>query len=161
MQSSAPLSGNFVVSCTDNDGTVHKSLPMNTVTEWDEGIRVNILQNMPFLRGKVKIYETWSGSEADSWKFSYRDNGKSLIVIFEGFNENPPLCKLESDPLVPLTGNNVRFVSSVIRPFGQSLMFEPVGLEFLYTDAQAPQVLVDVDGLPALCVNLNCDYTYV
>ena len=40
-------------------------------------------------------------------------------------------------------------------------MFEPVGLEFLYSDAQSPQVLVDVDGLPALCVNLNCDYAYV
>jgi hypothetical protein len=40
-------------------------------------------------------------------------------------------------------------------------MFEPVGLEFLYSDAQSPQVLVNVDGLPALCVNLNCDYNYV
>jgi hypothetical protein len=40
-------------------------------------------------------------------------------------------------------------------------MFEPIGLEFLYSDAQSPQVIVDVDGLPALCVNLNCDYAYV
>lgn len=40
-------------------------------------------------------------------------------------------------------------------------MFEPVGLEFLYSDAQLPQVLVNVDGLPALCMNLNCDYKYV
>lgn len=40
-------------------------------------------------------------------------------------------------------------------------MFAPVGLEFLYSNAQSPQVLVDVDGLPALCPNLNCDYAYV
>ena len=40
-------------------------------------------------------------------------------------------------------------------------MFEPVGLEFLYSDAQSPQALVVVDGLPALCVNLNCNYNYV
>lgn len=40
-------------------------------------------------------------------------------------------------------------------------MFEPVGLEFLYSDASSPQVLVNIDGLPAVCPNLNCDYAYV
>lgn len=40
-------------------------------------------------------------------------------------------------------------------------MFEPVGLEFLYTNVYSPQVLVEIDDLPALCVNRNCDYAYV
>lgn len=40
-------------------------------------------------------------------------------------------------------------------------MFEPVGMEFLYTDATSPQVLVNIDGLPAVCPNLNCDFAYV
>jgi hypothetical protein len=39
-------------------------------------------------------------------------------------------------------------------------MFEPVPLEFLTSDSSTPQVLVTVDGLIALCANLNCDYTY-
>ena len=82
------------------------------------------------------------------------------MAIFDGFNENVPKCDIVSDSTTPLTGANVVLKSEIIRPYGQSLMFEPIGLEFLYSDAQAPQVLVDVDGLPALCVNLNCDYTY-
>jgi hypothetical protein len=40
-------------------------------------------------------------------------------------------------------------------------MFEPVHLEFLTSDAQSPQVLVIVDGIVALCADLNCDYEYV
>lgn len=40
-------------------------------------------------------------------------------------------------------------------------MFSPIGLEFLYTSVTKPQVLVSIDDLPALCVNLNCDYQYV
>ena len=31
----------------------------------------------------------------------------------------------------------------------------------LYTRAQSPQVSVSVDGLDALCVNMNCDFAYV
>ena len=30
----------------------------------------------------------------------------------------------------------------------------------LYTAATRPQVLVNVDGMPAACANLNCDYMY-
>lgn len=116
---------------------------------------------MPYLRGRVRIYDVWGGSEANNWNYSYRENGKSLVVIFDGFNENPPLCTLENDPTTPITGVNPMFKTEILRNYGQSLMFEPVGLEFLYSDAQSPQVLVDVDGLPALCVNLNCDYAYV
>jgi len=44
--------------------------------------------------------------------------------------------------------------------FGESLMFEPMGLEFIKTDSQKPQVLVTIDGIVALCPNDNCDYTY-
>ena len=31
----------------------------------------------------------------------------------------------------------------------------------LYTAATRPQVLVTVDGMPAACAHLNCDYMYV
>jgi hypothetical protein len=40
-------------------------------------------------------------------------------------------------------------------------MFEPVHLEFLTSSAESPQVLVIVDGIVALCADLNCDYEYV
>lgn len=48
-----------------------------------------------------------------------------------------------------------------IRTYGQNLMFEPVPLEMLYTDAQQPQVLIKVNGIEGVCPTLNCDYVYV
>jgi hypothetical protein len=58
-------------------------------------------------------------------------------------------------------GATLSYVGDTKRNYGTGLMFEPVGLEFMYTDAQKPQVMVKVDGLEALCTDLNCDYAYV
>lgn len=160
LMSSPPLSGSYILKCADSNGVIHSS-PSISYNQWDDGMRIQIMQNMDYLRGRVRMYDTWSGVVEDGWKFSYRENGMSRTVIFDGFNENPPLCTLESDPLDPIVGQNVQFITEVIRPFGATLMFEPVGLEFLYSDAQVPQVLVDVDGVPALCLNDNCGYSYV
>lgn len=52
------------------------------------------------------------------------------------------------------------FENEFVRHYGSGLMFEPVGLEFMYTNALAPQVMVKIDGLEALCKNVNCDYAY-
>ena len=40
-------------------------------------------------------------------------------------------------------------------------MFEPVPLSMLYTDAQKPQVMVNVNGIEGVCPDFNCDYVYV
>lgn len=40
-------------------------------------------------------------------------------------------------------------------------MFEPIPLEFIYSDAQKPQVLVSVNGIDAVCPDFNCDYLYI
>jgi len=45
--------------------------------------------------------------------------------------------------------------------YGQSLLFEPIPMEMLYTAATRPQILVEVDGVPAACKNVNCDYLYI
>jgi hypothetical protein len=35
-----------------------------------------------------------------------------------------------------------------------------VPLEMLHSDAQTPQILVTIDGMSALCLDMNCDYAY-
>lgn len=82
--SSAPMSGNFVVSCTDKNGVTHKSSNIYQ-SQWDEGLRLQILSSMPFLAGKVMIYDAWDGDEDNAWKFSYKENGRNLIFVFNGF----------------------------------------------------------------------------
>jgi hypothetical protein len=71
-----------------------------------------------------------------------------------------PQCFLTSGVNTPLTGNNIAFKAETLQNYGSTLMFEPVPMEMLYTSVTSPQILVEVDGVPAACVNLNCDYLY-
>jgi hypothetical protein len=131
--SSAPLTGKFTIQCKDTFEKTHIS-PIMNFDQWDEGVRVAFL-SMPYLRGKVRVYAPNGGPESLAWPYYYSENGKHFIAIFEGFDSNPPKCDIVSDSTTPLTGANVVLKSEIIRPYGQSLMFEPIGLEFLYSDA--------------------------
>ena len=41
-----------------------------------------------------------------------------------------------------------------------NLYYKFIPFDFLYTDETEPQVIVSIDGMPALCKNLACGYTY-
>lgn len=61
------------------------------------------------------------------------------MLDFVGFNYDFPLCSIRpSTGLYPLTGNNVVSNVTLLRNFGNSLLFEPIPLEFLKTDVKAP-----------------------
>lgn len=119
-------------------------------------------EDIPFLRGKVKLHYWNDGNLADKFKFSHRENGINIYLTFDGLHADPPLCSIESNPANPITfgTNTFKFNSEFVRHYGSGLMFEPVGLEFLYTNALKPQVMVKIDGLEGLCTNVNCDYAY-
>lgn len=72
-----------------------------------------------------------------------------------------PQCTLSSGVNSPITGNNVQLLATTLREYGANLFFEPVPMEMLYTAVTKPQILVNVEGMPAACANLNCDYLYV
>ena len=72
-----------------------------------------------------------------------------------------PECRIESGVTDPIVGNSPVFSTTTTRTYGTNLMFEPVPLEMLYTDAQQPQVMVKVNGIEGVCPSFNCDYTYV
>lgn len=88
-------------------------------------------------------------------------NGRNIFLLFDEVDYNPALCAFESDVTTPLTGNSPTYPSEIVTAYGSGIMFAPIGLDFLYTSVTKPQVVVNIDGLPALCVNLNCDYAYV
>lgn len=72
-----------------------------------------------------------------------------------------PQCTIETSESNAIEGNNVVFNSITYREYGQNLMFEPIPLEFLYSDAQQPQVLVTVNGIDSVCPDFNCNYIYI
>jgi len=59
-----------------------------------------------------------------------------------------------------IKGNKPIFAQDTIRHYSINKFYEPIPLEFLSAAATSPQVLVMVDGIEAICPNLNCDYTY-
>ena len=63
--------------------------------------------------------------------------------------------------MAPLEGKNLKYHQKETRPFGQSLVYKVIPPDYFYTIEEKPQVIVNIDEYPALCVNLDCDYTYI
>ena len=149
--STPPIKGQFSVTCTDASGIDHTSTPM----DFDNNavhIEYYISQSVPFLADRIKVHYDWA--------YSYADNGISFLLEFVGVNHDVPLCRIHGEGDDPITGNSPVDNSTVLRNFGETLMFEPVPLEFLRAQTTVPQLLVSIDGLQALCSNLTCDYKY-
>ena len=90
----------------------------------------------------------------------YRDNGVNWLLRFTGLNENPGQFEIMSSTVTPLTGDNITYSSTTPIPYSTNLFYEPIPFEFLKTYETKPQLLVEVDGLPVVCHNLTCDFTY-
>jgi hypothetical protein len=63
----------------------------------------------------------------------------------------------------PIMGVNAVIENSVLNERGRgtkNVYYKFIPFEMLYTDEATAQVLVKVDDMPAVCVNLNCGYTY-
>jgi len=97
----------------------------------------------------------------DTGKYTYSDNGRELQIVFQDYHGDVPQCTIEPSDSNPIEGNNVVLNAITVREYGQNLMFEPIPLEFLYADAQKPQVLVSVNGIDAVCPDFTCDYLYI
>lgn len=157
---SLPLAGSYVIKCPDPNGKVFKTRPQ-VFSRGAMEIQADFDEDISWLRGKVTIQDSIDGTLANNFLYNYKENGVNLFLTFDGLHSNPPQCTIESDTTSPLTGDTPTPVSETVRNYGTGLMFEPVGLEFLYSDATSPQVRIDIDGLPAVCPGLNCDYAYV
>jgi hypothetical protein len=60
-----------------------------------------------------------------------------------------------------LLGDNIQITAETITNYNSNLFYEPIPFEMLKTFETLPQLIVSVDGLPAVCHNLTCDYSYV
>jgi hypothetical protein len=91
----------------------------------------------------------------------YRQNGVQWRLYFQGYNADPGQFTIESSETDPLTGDNITFTNTTVTPYGSNLFYRPIPFEFLKTFETNPQLIVTVNDLPAVCHNLNCNYTYV
>ena len=84
-----------------------------------------------------------------------------MRIRFSGINADPGQFEIKTGTVAPVTGKNVAFAYSTVAPFSSNLFYAPVPFEFLKTYEEKPQVIVSVDGEPAACHNMTCDFTYV
>ena len=75
-KSSTPLSGNFVLSCPDDKGVMHK-LSEKDINEWEQGVQVAIDDEITMYRSKVWVTRDWHGERDDHWTYRYAQNGVS------------------------------------------------------------------------------------
>jgi len=71
----------------------------------------------------------------DNGQFEYRENGIGFAIIFQDLHAAAPKCRIESGNSKLLEGANPVIKSETVWDYGKNLMFEPIPLEFIYTDA--------------------------
>jgi uncharacterized protein YkwD len=153
--SSPPLGGAFIVTCKDKDGQVSTTheIPAQQSAKW---AAFTISQQCHGLYNKIEGLEC---EPADL--VPYGANGLCMRIRFKGINADPGQFEIKSGTIAPLTGTDVAVAFSTVLPYGTNLFYGPVPFEFLQTYEEKPQVIVSVDGEPAVCHNMTCDFTYV
>ena len=129
VQSSAPISGFYQITCTDPSGApvISTDIKYDSSPVW---IANALHKSIPFLTDKVEVLY--------DYKYAHWENGVSFILHFTGLDYAPPVCQIHPSytNAEPLTGNEpVAPSTKVIQEFGQTILFEPITLDFLTSDA--------------------------
>lgn len=154
--SSKPIRGTFRISCPI-EGNDLADDPIATddikYNDWWRNVQNALFNKCPDMFDKVEVW--------DSMEYPFRDNGIGLYVRFA--NSNGPKTQMQILPGVddPLTGEELEFRSIKVVPASDNLYYDVVPFEMLRTVETKPQVIMTIDGLPAVCHNLTCDFTYV
>jgi hypothetical protein len=151
-RSSTPLSGSYMIKCTDSEGFVSysKEIAWNT---WNEWMNQLTMEGCDMLYDKIETIDTG--------EIPYKENGVSVFIRFVGLNADPGQYEIVSSETDPLVADDIVLNAETVHPYSSNLFYEPIPFEFLKTYEEAPQLLVEVDGLPAVCHNLDCDFTYI
>ena len=151
--SDPPISGKYYLECSNLDGKTYQTNDIDVNS--NEGDVQRLLENdCSFLRGKIKVHrleETYASTKV----------GVEFRVDFFGMPGSLKLYRIKSSPVAPLEGKNLKYDRKETRPFGQSIVYKVIPPDYFYTIEEKPQVIVNIDEYPALCVNLDCDYTYI
>jgi len=89
-----------------------------------------IMEGCPLIYDKIEIMNTFL--------YWYPEQGINFLVRFVGLNGKPPKLEIVNSNTSPLTGDNLRFNSTVTVPYGSNLFYSPVPFEFLKTYETKP-----------------------
>ena len=140
--------------CYNTDGNSYGTADMDVSSTSAKSIRQQLEADCSFLNGKIVVTKLQTTYATDTIGFEYE-------IFFEGMSGSVDQFRVVSSQDDPIVGTDLVYEQSEERPFGASLKWDVIPSEYFFTKHDAPQVMVSVDGMPALCTGLHCDYTYV
>jgi hypothetical protein len=76
-------------------------------------------------------------------------------------NADPGQFRIVSATSDPLTGENLTYNQTTITPYSTNIQYDPIPFEMLRTYENKTQLIVTVDGNPAVCHNMTCNMAYI
>jgi hypothetical protein len=145
--------GRFRIKCPDmyDPELMHYSTEFKMDT-WEGSIDNTLQFRVPHFWFNIRVTKP---RYVNDWT-----TGFTLFIHMYDIEAPVPLCEIESGEDHPMLEGVATFSSEKIQEYGKNLRFDPIPMEMLYTPAYKPQVLVKVNGLDAVCPDLNCDFTY-
>jgi hypothetical protein len=150
--SGTPLSGKMRFKCLDNRGYTSYSQDVN-YNAHENTVKYAIMRGCASLNEKIEV---WKARNA----FDYSQNGVGFYIRYSGKNNDPGQMDIETSNTTALLGENVTYTSNTTIPYGNNVFYEPIPWEWLRTYETKPQILVNIDGNPAVCHNMTCGYNY-
>jgi len=159
MPSNMPLSGYYFIECYEpNDPnprfTDAIKWSASRFVVYDKIIGINAC---PGLRNKFEVAQ----------RHTWFEDSLNWLLFFEYVDGNLPqfMIHFVQDSLAysghqSFVGVNSVIANSEINSRGGNVYYPVLPFDYLFTDETKPQITVTVDGMPALCASLECDYTY-
>lgn len=153
LESGQPLSGNMRFHCINPAG----------YSSFSQDVSYNAHENTvkyAIMRGCTKMNEKIDVWTARNTGYEYRENGVGFYIRYSGKGKDMGQMSIESSNVTLLSGDNITFNQNTTIPYGGNPFYEPIPFEWLRTHETKPQLIVSVNGEPAVCHNMTCDYNY-
>lgn len=119
----------------------------------DHTIQRHISEHCPLFRNRILVHSYSS-------PFPHHTLGREFYIDFSSYPGDPGQFEVISNEDNPLVGD-ITYNAETIVPYGKNLMFWPIPFEMLETYEEKPQMLVEIDDMPAVCHSMKCDFTHV
>ena len=116
-------------------------------------LRTVLESDCGFLDGKISV-------ESLETTYSKSSMGKEYQINFFGVSAEVGQYRMISSNTDPLVGVDMVNEKSVVRAFGTNLVWQVIPADYFYTRHADPQVVVEIDSMPAVCASTECDYVY-
>jgi hypothetical protein len=93
--------------------------------------------------------------------YSHYTLGKQFYIDFSSYPDDPGQYEVVPYEENPLVGQNIQYNSEAVIEYGKNLMFWPIPFEMLETYEEKPQMIVEVDHMPAVCHSMDCGFMHI